>query len=107
MALIRNQAPQNPQNGGEMPPQEQPKQPKTLRERMWWREKWIVVICVLEFIVGVLDTIFGNENFTNVVQVTIFSFVVFSLINIFVISWLQNTWYRSKQAGENFWNQRF
>ncbi len=106
MSLLRgNQQPQGPTQ------MQQPvqKQPETLMQRAIKREKWIVIISAVCAILGAIEHIvLGKfDNIGYVFTAFMFSLVGLTILNFTVIAWMQNIFFRSKQASENFWNQKF
>ena len=106
MSLIRGDQQQQQPMPGQMPPQ--PQQPPTLMQRAIKREKWIIIFCLVLGFCGLLEAIFTDrETFSNVVTGTIFTIVFLSIANFTVVPYLQNVFFQSKRASEQFWNQKF
>ena len=107
MSLIRGDQQQQYQQPmpGQMPPQ--PQQPPTLMERAKKREKWILVWCAIAFAIGVFQVILGQQTMGWVFVNLALNLIGLSALNFIVVPWLQGIFFKSKQASENFFNQRF
>lgn len=91
---------------GQIP--QQPQQPQTLMQRAIKREKWILVFCGVLGIVGMLEAIFTDrETFSNVFTGTLFLVIFLSIANFTLVPYLQNIFFQSKRASEQFWDQKF
>ena len=106
MRLIRgDQQPQYQQPmPGQIPPQQQ--QPQTLMQRALKREKWILVYSVVVLVIQLVEIVFSNTTFSYAMTNFAFNFVGLSLLNFTLVPWVQNTFFRSKQATEDFFNQK-
>ncbi len=105
MPLMKGQDQQQNVMQGQVPQQQQ--QP-TLMQRAIKREKWIIVFSVLLGIAGTLEAVFTDKGTVSDAFVgTIFSIVFFSIINFIAIPYFQTIYYKSKQASQQYWNQKF
>ncbi len=110
MALIRNQVPQNPQDGGGVPPQEKPR--PTLREHAIKSAKKSTLLCIAFAILAIPLSVIDRSHptfFGNLFAYWGYCFglwIFLMILSFFIGPTTQVWWKKTTEASQNFWDQR-